>query len=54
MTKLEALRALVARPAETDDDQKIGHVYRYPKAVETRTKTSISPWVEWFRKQVSA
>jgi len=54
MTRLDALRALVVKPPETDDDQKIGHVYVYPKPAETRTVTPLSPWVEWFRKQVSA
>ena len=50
MTRLDAFRALLAKPPETADDEKIGHVYRWPEPDETVKLPRWRPLVQWFRR----
>jgi len=50
MTRLDAFRALLALPRETADDEKIGHVYRWPTPDETVKLLLWQPLVQLFRR----
>ena len=42
MTRLDAVRALLAKQPETADDEKVGHVYRW---IDAAASVKLPQWV---------
>ncbi len=53
MTRLDALKQVLAKPPETADDEKIGHVYRWREPAEKVTPKPTTWWLtgsHWIKR----